>query len=299
MAAVDANSNGRDSDDYEGERNMRTGLMNRIYLLFSLAFVMMLILPAAGFALEASPSETSSSAPTIQSDQADYPPGATVTLTGSNWQPGESVHINVNDDVGQTWSRDVDVTADTSGAIQDQFQLPNYFIATYKVTATGGQSGMVTTSFTDGNLSFKGPGATSPAPSSWTVNYTNYGSKATPNNSCNNTGASGSKTISPGNTGKATQGIPTTDSVKLGAVTVPADSTLVFDYWTDQAGNTVNNNACISGNPATGTNGNVTDLTAHFKSANQAPVANSQSVTTNEDTAKPITLTGTDADGNT
>src|SRR5437016_711101 len=42
--------------------------------------------------------------PTISTDQADYAPGATVTLTGANWQPGESVHISVNDNVGQTWS---------------------------------------------------------------------------------------------------------------------------------------------------------------------------------------------------
>ena len=38
--------------------------------------------------------------------------------------------------------------------------------------------------------------------------------------------------------------------------------------------------------------------TLHGHSANTAPVANAQSVTTNEDTAKTITLTGTDADGN-
>ena len=51
-------------------------------------------------------------APTIQSDLEDYPPGGLVTLTGANWQPGESVHIFVNDDFGSTWSRNVDVTAD-------------------------------------------------------------------------------------------------------------------------------------------------------------------------------------------
>src|SRR5687768_9762220 len=57
-------------------------------------------------------SSTSAAAPTIRSDKDDYTPGETVTLTGSNWQPGETVHIFVNDDRGQTWSRNVDVTAD-------------------------------------------------------------------------------------------------------------------------------------------------------------------------------------------
>lgn len=44
--------------------------------------------------------------------------------------------------------------------------------------------------------------------------------------------------------------------------------------------------------------GLVADLAgAHIVSANTAPVANAQSVSTNEDTAKAITLTGSDADG--
>ena len=102
--------------------------------------------------------------PTIQSDLPDYAPGDTVTLTGSNWQPGELVHINVNDDVSQTWSRDVDVTADANGNITDQFQLPSTFVALYTVTATGPSSGTATTTFTDGNVNFK-KGTQGPAPS--------------------------------------------------------------------------------------------------------------------------------------
>ena len=44
-----------------------------------------------------------SPSPTIQSDKADYAPGELVTLTGSGWQPGESVHIVVNDTYGASW----------------------------------------------------------------------------------------------------------------------------------------------------------------------------------------------------
>ena len=47
----------------------------------------------------------------ITSDKEDYAPGELVTLTGGNWQPGEVVHIRVNDDLGETWRRDVDVLA--------------------------------------------------------------------------------------------------------------------------------------------------------------------------------------------
>ena len=87
--------------------------------------------------------------PQIWSDKADYSPGETVVLSGANWAPGESVHIRVNDDEGQTWSRDVDITADYAGGISDQFNLPDWFVANYSVTATGAESRTATTSFTD------------------------------------------------------------------------------------------------------------------------------------------------------
>jgi len=73
-----------------------------------------------------------------------------VILTGGNWQPGEQVHIRVNDDAGETWRRDVDSVADGNGNVRDEFNLPNWFVATYTVTATG-SSGTVTSMFTDSN----------------------------------------------------------------------------------------------------------------------------------------------------
>src|SRR5215208_6299329 len=132
-------------------------LTSRHSLLF-LAFAAMLAFATliAGFSVKADALVAGSLTPAISSDQGDYPPGATVTLTGSNWQPGESVHINVNDEAGKTWSRDVDVTADESGNVTDQFQLPNWFVATYKVTATGARSGEATTSFTDAAVTLQG-----------------------------------------------------------------------------------------------------------------------------------------------
>jgi len=90
--------------------------------------------------------------PSITSDKADYAPGETVVLTGAGWQVAEAVHINVDDSLGKTWSRDVDVTADDQGAITDTFQLPSSFVAVYTVTATGEVSGTATTTFTDGNV---------------------------------------------------------------------------------------------------------------------------------------------------
>ena len=159
----------------------------------------------------------------------------------------------------------------------------------------GEQSGVATTSFTDDNVSFR---STFPAPARWTVNYrTHGGGNATQTTSCATGGTDGSKTISPDTTGTASVAISDKGSMRLGTVSVPADSTLVFDHWTDQNGNTVANDACLSGDPS-GTNGNIRDLIAHFASAKQVPEAQSQPIiSTEEDTAKTITVSGTDEGG--
>src|ERR687890_2792105 len=114
-----------------------------VFLIAALAITV--AFPAMGFTQDTG----GTAAPTIQSDKADYAPGELVTLTGGNWQPGESVNIKVNDTYGATWSRNVDVTADSSGNITDSFNLPNAFVSDYDVTATGAQSGTATTTFTD------------------------------------------------------------------------------------------------------------------------------------------------------
>jgi hypothetical protein len=113
------------------------------------AFLGLLLLVAAGLLLAVPSALSSSGPPTISSDQADYAPGSTVTLAGANWQPGEAVHIVVNDNLGQTWSYSTDLTADSGGGFTNQFQLPTSFIASYLVTATGPESGSATTTFSD------------------------------------------------------------------------------------------------------------------------------------------------------
>jgi MBG domain (YGX type) len=89
------------------------------------------------------------SVPSIVSVQPDYGPGDLVMLAGAGWQAGESVQIVVNDDEGQSWSRTAEVVANEDGQFLDEFTLPEQFVATYSVTATGEQSGTATTSFTD------------------------------------------------------------------------------------------------------------------------------------------------------
>ena len=80
-------------------------------VLVGLLLALVAIAPAA----QADPYDPADWAPSVWSDKADYAPGELVTLSGANWQAGETVNIVVNDDVGETWRRDVDVTADAAG----------------------------------------------------------------------------------------------------------------------------------------------------------------------------------------
>src|SRR5215203_3971391 len=122
---------------------MRTKLRSKFTLLF-IVCAALLAVGGTAMALTTDTGGTASASPTIQSDKADYSPGEHVTLTGSGWQDSESVHITVNDDQGKTWDYSADVTADQSGNISHSFTLPDWFVATYAVSATG-SSGTATT----------------------------------------------------------------------------------------------------------------------------------------------------------
>jgi large repetitive protein len=223
---------------------MRSRLTGRLSLLILSFAVAMIVFPAVAFAETVAPDGTTAASlpPTIQSDQSDYAPGDTVNLTGSNWQPGESVHINVNDDQTQTWSRDVDVTADASGNVTDQFQLPNTFVAVYKVTATGAQSGVATTTFTDGNVIFRqGSNYTQDYKLSYTIHSGTV---------CNGGGTAGSLEVNNNSVNNAVA-VNTNQSLKITGVAQSPGGTawpagIAFDGWSsDQAGDTPETNLCI------------------------------------------------------
>jgi hypothetical protein len=118
----------RARSDVEGSTSARKGRRISRKTRGRILFTGLLLLVMAGL-LFAVPALSNTGPPTISSDQADYAPGSTVTLTGSNWQPGEAVHISVNYNVGQTWSYSADVTAEADGAYTNQFQLPTSFVA--------------------------------------------------------------------------------------------------------------------------------------------------------------------------
>src|SRR5436309_2371742 len=74
--------------------------------------------------------------PSVASDQSAYAPGATVSLSGSGWAAGESVHVLVDDDQDDPWSHDADITAAENGGVSDSFDLPTGVAGTFTVTAT-------------------------------------------------------------------------------------------------------------------------------------------------------------------
>ena len=143
--------------------------LRRIFIaLLMTMLVAQVAVPASSLAQEAADPAPD---PTIASDQADYMPGELVTLRGEHWQPGEAVRIVVDDQEGRTWQRDTTVTADADGRILDQFNLPDWFVAVYSVSATA-PSGTATTTFTDGNVRIQ----SAPSGVLFNATYTPYSS---------------------------------------------------------------------------------------------------------------------------
>ncbi|HWH92381.1 MAG TPA: MBG domain-containing protein, partial [Baekduia sp.] len=185
-------------------------------------------------------------APSVWSDKADYAPGATVKLAGGGWLPGEAVHIRVNDDAGSSWNRDADVSADDAGAIADTFNLPNWFVAEYTVTATGVSGAVARTTFTDGNVGFL-LATDSTGITGGTVTWTRYNSGS----NCTTNPRPVGPTAIPGSAGVGQ------DGVKTNVVTPPPGYT--FAGWSDTPGGTsLSSSLCVAG----GTN---PDIYAHYR----------------------------------
>src|SRR5262245_14942469 len=114
----------RDTGRRLGRRHLGSGATRSSRRFWSLSAAALLAVVAL---MTVSGGAVGASTPSIQSDLADYNPGGTVTLTGSDWQyPGSDVHIFVNDDLGQLWSHNADTTVKSDGSISYTFQLPNF-----------------------------------------------------------------------------------------------------------------------------------------------------------------------------
>ncbi len=169
-------------------------------------------------------------APTIRSDQEDYAPGSMVTLTGAGWAASERVHIFVNDDVGQTWQYNGDVTTNLDGGFTAQFQLPNSFVATYTVTATGSGGETATTRFTDASTDVRA----APSGVSFTLTYQGFTDSgcATPANGQNGNVQTATVTATAGPNLSG----PNFWKLTAGAATAPTGAT--FSSWASSGGGT-------------------------------------------------------------
>ena len=244
---------------------------------------------------------------TVKTDKDDYWPGEPVTVTGSGWQPGETVTVTITEDADTHNDFTYTAVADNAGNFTNSEFAPiqnavfQHFGMRFYVKARGAASEALNT-FTDGNVTLR-LSAAEGVPT-MTVSWTRYnGSSSNPNNACSGTDTdSGTLVIAAGGAANI-PGFGNNNSVRLTAVasSTPAKT---FDRWTSGTA-TVDSNVVVPGSPTpciarnlAGTNGNISDVFAHFTSTNAAPAATAQSVATNEDTAKAVTLSGSDPDGN-
>ncbi len=221
-------------------------------------------------------------APTIASDQADYAPASLVNLVGAGWQPGERVEISVNAEAGGSWIRSTEVTADAYGGISDSFTLPNWFVATYSVDATG-SSGSAKASFTDASLSGRA------APAGVTFSHTTQGfttsTCATPVNGSNGNPITSSVTA--GTSAPISFGSASFVKLTAGAASAPAGAT--FASWAGPSSfSSTSASICI----ATPIGGNDHVYTATYTGGTTPPIPQNQTISF----AQPAGKTYGDAD---
>jgi large repetitive protein len=104
---------------------------------------------------------------TVKTDAADYPPGSTVTITGSGWQPGETVALTLVESPLFDSHGPYDVIADGNGNISDSSFVPDEHDLNIRfyLTAVGSQSGaQAQNTFTDAKPNTVTVGTQSPNP---------------------------------------------------------------------------------------------------------------------------------------
>src|SRR6185369_15385858 len=157
---------------------------------------------------------------TVKTDKNDYAPGEVVTITGSGWQPGETVMMTLVESPLIDTHPAMTAVADGNGNIvNDEFSPDAHDVGIrFYLTAQGSQSGLqAQNTFTDNkvvSLAFSGSGSGTVASSggSGTLNCTSTGGTSSGN--CSNGGF--------GNTDTVTLTATPTSPSTIGAWTVPA-----------------------------------------------------------------------------
>ena len=141
------------------------------------------------FALGVQAVATAQSA-TVITDQSDYAPGQIVTITGSGWQPGETVTLSFVESPLIDTHPNLYAVADANGNIfNNQFSPDAHDLnITFTLTATGNSSGFqAQTTFTDAShiqsvvVGSQNPTAVAPgSAATYQVSFTSTGSGADP-----------------------------------------------------------------------------------------------------------------------
>ena len=115
--------------------------------------------------------------PTVKTDQADYAPGSIVTITGSGWQPGETVTLTLVESPLIDTHPAMTAVADVNGNISNNQFVPDVYDVSVRfyLTAVGSQSGLQAgNTFTDAGpkpsstITFPGNGGSYSSPG-WTA----------------------------------------------------------------------------------------------------------------------------------
>src|SRR5574340_10064 len=99
-----------------------------------LALLTILTLALGGFMTASAQDLTAT--PVITTDKADYFPGETVTVMGSGWVGDTQVSLYVDDTPESPWYYAATVDVAVDGTFTWAFPLPEWFQATYTITAT-------------------------------------------------------------------------------------------------------------------------------------------------------------------
>jgi hypothetical protein len=110
---------------------------------------------------------------TVRTDREDYAPGTTVHITGSGWQPHESVALVLREAPFLDEHPLLDVEADDNGNIQsDEFVPDEHDIGVRFYLTAYGQESQAQTTFIDGTQRIRVVGGPASAPINW-VRYSN------------------------------------------------------------------------------------------------------------------------------
>jgi hypothetical protein len=181
--------------------------------------------------------------PSVSTDQTDYYPGDTVIITGTAWQPYESIALRLEETPTIHDPLEWNVTADSVGDFTDRtFVVEDHdFGASFKLYATGAASADTAQfAFTDANLDAK-----TNVEQVTSVTWTRYSAANTCTGASPSPATGGPSTV---NTSGTTlySGIPAGGSVKVNAWT--SASGLKFMNWSKGPVTLTDSLACLNNN---------------------------------------------------